>query len=87
MRRHGFDPFSLVAGLLFGFLALFFLTDHTTSDLAWPWAAVIPLVAVGALIVLYGLRRAFAPESGSDPGPEAEPEPGPELDAEPRPLD
>ena len=71
MKRHRFDPFSLVAGLLFGFLALFFLTgDHSTNDLAWPWAAVIPLVAIGLLVVLYGLRRAFAREPATDPNPE-----------------
>ncbi len=76
MKRHRFDPFSLVAGLLFGFLALFFLTgDHTTNDLAWPWAAVIPLVAIGLLVVLYGLRRALAREPATDPEPELEPEP------------
>jgi len=75
MKRHRFDPFSLVAGLLFGFIALFFLTgDHTTNDLAWPWAAVIPLVAVGLLVVLYGLRRALASEPATDYEPETETE-------------
>ena len=76
MKRHRFDPFSLVAGLLFGFLALFFLTGvHTTNDLAWPWSAVIPLVAIGLLVVLYGLRRALAREPGSEPATDPEPEP------------
>ena len=64
MKRHRLDPISLVAGLLFAFLSLFFLFgDHTTNDLAWPWAAVVPLMAVGLAAVLVGLRRALAFEA------------------------
>ena len=70
MKRHALDPISLVAGLTFGFLALFFLFgDHTTNDLAWPWAAVIPLMAIGAAAVLVGLRRALAHEGTPETSP------------------
>ena len=67
MRPHRFDPISLVAGLLFAFLAVFFLVgDHTTNDLGWPWAVVIPLVAMGFGIVLAGLRRILADRPDAD---------------------
>jgi hypothetical protein len=71
VRRHAVDPISLVAGLTFGFLALFFLFgDHTANDLAWPWAAVIPLMAFGAAAVLVGLRRALASDGSHDRPPD-----------------
>jgi hypothetical protein len=78
VKRHRVDPFSLVTGLLFGFLALFFLVgDHTASDLAWPWAAVVPLMVIGLAALFAGLRRAVA-----DRGPVAAAEPESDTDPE-----
>jgi hypothetical protein len=82
VKHHELDPISLVAGLLFVFLSLFFLGGHrTASDLAWPWTLVIPLLALGLLAVLMGLRRvggnrpvpapAIGPTAGAEPEPPA----------------
>jgi len=57
VKRHAFDPISLVFGLLFAFLAVFVLTGNTLADL-WPtWALTLPAMVVGLLVVLYAVRR------------------------------
>jgi hypothetical protein len=58
MTRHRFDPFSFVAGLLFVSLALFFLGGvRTPADLRAAWLWPVFILAPGALLVLYGVRR------------------------------
>ena len=69
MKRHAFDPVSFVFGLLFAFLAVFVLTGNTLADLYPLWVWTLPAMAVGLLVVLYGVRRLVtsAPGSGSEP--------------------
>lgn len=59
MRKHPFDPWSFVLGLLFLGTGVAFLTDsvdllHTSVAHMWP----MPVLAVGLLIVLTSMRRA-----------------------------
>ena len=67
MRRQEFDPLSLVFGAIFtatGLIFLFGNVDLTRVPPAWSWP--IPLMIVGALIILLSVRRgrteAAAPE-------------------------
>jgi hypothetical protein len=60
VRRHAFDPISFVFGLLFAFLAVFVLSGNTLADLYPLWVWTLPAMAVGLLVVLYGVRRLMA---------------------------
>lgn len=58
MKRHPFDPWSFVLGLLFLVTGLAFLTNsidllHSSAARLWP----LPLLAIGLLIVLTTIRR------------------------------
>lgn len=58
MKRHPFDPWSFVLGLLFLVTGLAFLTNsidllHSSVARLWP----LPLLAIGLLIVLTTIRR------------------------------
>jgi hypothetical protein len=65
VKRHAFDPVSFVFGLLFAFLAVFVLSGNTLADL-WPvWAWTLPMMVVGLLVVLYGVRRLLTTASAS----------------------
>ena len=58
MRRHGLDAISLVFGLIFaatGAVFLFGNVDISRIPPAWTWP--IPLMIVGALIILLAVRR------------------------------
>jgi hypothetical protein len=58
MRRHGFDPLSLVFGAIFagvGLVFLFSTIDISSVPPAWSWP--IPLMLVGALIIVLAARR------------------------------
>jgi hypothetical protein len=58
MRRHQFDPISMVFGATFtatGLIFLFGNVDLTRVPPAWSWP--IPLMIVGALIILLSVRR------------------------------
>lgn len=57
MRWHAFDPVSFVFGLLFAFLAVFVMSGNTLADLYPLWVWTLPAMAVGLLVVLYGVRR------------------------------
>ncbi len=57
MKRHAFDPVSFVFGLLFAFLAVFVLSGNNLADLYPLWVWTLPAMAVGLLVVLYGVRR------------------------------
>lgn len=64
MRRHALDPISLVFGTIFAGLGLIFLfgtVDLAALPPAWSWP--IPLMIVGALIILLAVRsdRAYTP--------------------------
>jgi hypothetical protein len=66
MRRHDVDLVSLVAGLMFGVLALFFLSDARTAgslDGRWLWPIVI--IVPGIAMVFAGVRRMLR-GAGSD---------------------
>ena len=65
MKRHAFDPFSLVFGLLFAFLAVFVLSGNNLADLYPLWVWTLPAMALGLLVVLYGVRRLLP--SGAEP--------------------
>jgi hypothetical protein len=70
MKRHVFDPVSLVTGVLFAGLGIAFFTGNVLygdSDTAWVWPAAI--VALG-LALLIGAR------DGEPSSPEVEPGPG-----------
>jgi hypothetical protein len=83
MKPHRFDPLSFVGGIsfvAFGLILLFGdvgLEDLRPSHL-WP----LPVLAVGLLLTLYGVRRLLAgwpgaaAEEAPDPGEEGDP---PEL--------
>jgi hypothetical protein len=82
MRRHAFDPVSLVFGAIFAGVGLTFLfgtIDLAALPPAWSWP--IPLMIVGALIILLAVRRdrAYAPSrseqrfAATDPIVAAEP--------------
>ena len=71
MKRHAFDPVSFVFGLLFAFLAIFVLTGNTLADLYPLWVWTLPAMAVGLLVVLYGLRRLVTAAAGSSSEPDA----------------
>jgi hypothetical protein len=61
MRRHPFDPLSFVLGALFVVIAGSFLPGtRSAADLSPAWFWVLPLLGVSLLVVLTGLRRAFA---------------------------
>jgi len=58
MRRHALDAISLVFGLIFaatGAVFLFGNVDISQIPPAWTWP--IPLMIVGALIILLAVRR------------------------------
>ena len=58
MRRHDFDPISMVFGAIFTATGLIFLfgdVDLARVPPAWSWP--IPLMIVGALIILLSVRR------------------------------
>lgn len=76
MKRHAFDPVSLVFGLLFAFLAVFVLSGNNLADLYPLWVWTLPVMAVGLVVVLYGVRRLLTPApAGSAPSTIAGPEP------------
>jgi hypothetical protein len=60
MKRHAFDPVSLVFGLLFAFLAVFVLSGNTLADLYPLWVWTLPAMGAGLLVLLYGVRRLVA---------------------------
>jgi cytochrome c-type biogenesis protein CcmH/NrfF len=61
MKRHEFDPTSLVLGLAFAALGLFFLLgDRTAADIGWKWMWPVPLVLLGSLFVISATRRVMA---------------------------
>ena len=58
MRRHGLDAISLVFGVIFaatGAVFLFGNIDISEIPPAWTWP--IPLMIIGALIILLAVRR------------------------------
>jgi hypothetical protein len=57
VKQHAFDPMSFVFGLLFAFLAVFILSGNTLGDLYPLWVWTLPAMAVGLLVLLYGVRR------------------------------
>jgi hypothetical protein len=59
MKRHRFDPYSLVFGLSFAGLGAMLLdTDVDLADLAGAGWAPVPVVAFGLLLLAVGLERA-----------------------------
>jgi len=74
MRRHDLDPFSLVAGALFAIVGLIFLfgsIDVASVPRAWAWP--IPLIIVGALIVVLAASGVRRRSTGSEDAPVEEP--------------
>lgn len=58
MKRHGLDPVSLVFGLLFVLLSLFFLTGRrSVADVAPVLLWSVPLVTLGLIALLGGITR------------------------------
>jgi hypothetical protein len=77
VKRHAFDPASFVFGLLFAFLAVFVLSGNDLADLYPLWVWTLPAMAVGLLVVLYGVRR-LLPSAVTEPAAPAVAEPGEE---------
>lgn len=70
MKRHPFDPFSLVLGLFFGGLALYFLFgDRTIADLGPAWIWPFPVLLVGLLSVMYAVKGLHAARPAGEPLP------------------
>ena len=82
MKRHAFDPISFVFGLLFTFLAAFVLSGNNLADLYPLWVWTLPAMAVGLLVVLYGVRR-LLPSRVAEPAGPAVREPNEEDLADP----
>jgi hypothetical protein len=67
MKRHPFDPISLVLGLTFGGLGLLFLIgERTAADIGWRWIWPFPFIVLGLLFVISAARR-LAPEADAEP--------------------
>ncbi len=84
MKRHRFDPASLVFGALFLFLGLTFLgggVDPADIRLTWVWS--IPVLVVGMLLVLYAVRHAVEQREGHDAAEDPDPSPDPDPVAPP----
>lgn len=76
MKRHAFDPFSFVAGLLSVALALFFLGgDRTLPDLGMRWIWPVMTLTPGLLLVLYGIGRLARNRDQGEPSSVESPEP------------
>jgi hypothetical protein len=76
MRRHDFDPISLIFGVLFavtGAVFLFATVDLNRVPPAWSWP--IPLMIVGVLIILLAMRRERPAETPASSGTIAPEEP------------
>jgi hypothetical protein len=72
MRRHGLDPLSLVFGGVFAAVGLVFLfatVDISRVPPAWSWP--IPLMLVGALIIVLAARREHSSETETPAGLDA----------------
>lgn len=70
MKRHPFDPFSLVFGLTFaGLGALLLDTDVDVAGLASAGWLPFPVVFLGLLLLAVGLTRVVSGER-AEPGPE-----------------
>ena len=58
MKRHPLDPFSFFFGSLFAFVGtLFMFAGLDVEDLHLNWVWPIPLIVLGALIILLSLRE------------------------------
>jgi len=64
VKRHGLDPFSLVAGVVFSSIGVaFLLTRVNFARLHLRWAWPVPLIALGVLIVGLAYRSDRAREN------------------------
>jgi hypothetical protein len=69
MKRHDFDPISLVAGVLFMGLGIASLTGsvrYAEMDLSWVWPLTIAALGLALLIGAVERGRSEAP-AGDDP--------------------
>jgi hypothetical protein len=89
MKRHDFDPISLVAGVLFTGLGIASLTGsvrYADMDLSWVWPLTI--AALGLALLLGSAGRESSPETADrlpSEAPTSDEEPiEPESDAPPR---
>ena len=64
MRRHDFDPFSLVAGVAFAGLGLVALLEEAV-ELSARWALPLLLIAVGVAGLVATRARGERPPTGS----------------------
>lgn len=80
MKRHAFDPASFVFGLLFAFLAVFVLSGNNVADLYPLWVWTLPAMALGLLVVLYGVRRLLPSGAPDRAEPDAEAPPAEPAD-------
>lgn len=67
MKRHPFDPISLLFGLTFAIIGLVFLVgDVDIIDLGWHWFWPVPVIFLGSLTLLLGLKAIRRPESDEE---------------------
>jgi hypothetical protein len=58
VKRHDFDPFSFVFGLVLAGLGLYFLFGNgTAADIGPTWIWPFPVLLVGLTAVMYAVRR------------------------------
>jgi len=76
VRRHDFDPFSFVFGLLIAGLGLLFLFgNRTAADIGPAWIWPFPVLLFGLLTVLYAVKRLRAVRPADEPALPVEHEP------------
>jgi hypothetical protein len=73
LKRHGLDPISLVFGLLFSLVGLSFVGgNRSAADLSTVWLWAPPVLALGILAVLWGLKLAIRRNGGPETDTTAE---------------
>lgn len=69
MKRHPFDPLSLIGGLAFvalGLAVLLRAVDFTLFDADWVWPGLLIAAGIGILLTLGSSRGQSPPEADHD---------------------
>jgi hypothetical protein len=73
VKRHPFDPISLVLGLFVTMLGLLFVVaDRTAGEIGARWIWPFPVVMAGLIAVIAALRMAGSRDGPADRGEDLE---------------